>query len=1102
MKKKYSEEVLSWCSDFENDVFISPNIETHNVHRLANEYIKLRNKFENKKYFITEIKRELFKRISSLSFFDGNKKLLNEELNGLFSAEFNYQDIDKSLSPFKKDIIKSAYKNDEVSEVNPQESNVLYDLGVADWDYVKSHFTHKINDAYLHEAVSWIVTFIKSNDYNTDDLIVKSENGKILKEDTFINILKKINEKSISGRPPFDLNKGKVYYNKLPNSSVSVKLWHEKEQRVYGGISTKMRDASDAYKSLDAFYYLSSENVIIEKMKSSRNESVVSAERVNELVRMRLYKDLRTEFFEKGRVGMPTYQAYEFFTNLDENFMVIKGFLNNDTYYKKSKNLNSEELKEVIAVSKMKKGCFFYGDLLNKSNSNKDIFAAMFMKNFKDGLVGERYLHLTKEASVSFFENLNIDFAGFKGTRPEDNVWESFMCDFLLKDKNSISNLTSLMSEKSVYKEERVLLYSNFKKIFKDINEMGLEDAIGYNFKTISEDVRDDLISTFKNRDFYKEFKGKVDEVKASQHESSVFKNLMMEEAFGVLINLNPSAVGNYMRVGDENELSSNFYAELSEWNDRFIEDVVLADDNNDLAEVIMDEYFILKNKHPSIDVVLLVKEMLLNDDRLVKNLPEKESRNNFILNIFKDKNSEIVFKENIKNLKKEIPFDVKLTSGFLENEKKITKWSFISNYFDNKVKKSTIKEANGWIVGFLKHGDYSQYKFSKSKNIKESFLEIIKQINKYSLTKKEPFKFDNNKILFQEAGSGEVDVEFWDVKNKKINGMSITRHQGVEIEGNQFMRHPIKLFVKSIILKNKEAFTDELSIKTTPIHNSDYESLLNYKLIKDKILFDIKNGDEFAKNLSISREFIRNKYGVNYHSSGYIISKNEMNLLVTEMNKTVNYSFFGEIRNKSSFPELNAGLTNIAYVENIKNIGNFKLSIKAAEIFMDNLNKYYNGVDKNADVDGTSKKIIFNLFRNNPLNESVIEYFSEPNSHKDERETLIQSIGVFIDKIRDEYDFCDDETLKESVNDFFSDSITEKEKDEFLKEFKSTGFFETLNVNLSNLKLSHGEPRKRYELLESKIKNMEELLLLNDTIKEKSLSLNCNKEKILKVKC
>lgn len=1080
-KQKYSEQVLDWCNEFENEIFLSPSIQTYKVHELANDYIRLRNQFENKKYFISEIKREIFKRIFALEFFEGNERLLKEEINALLSSEFKYDNIEETFSPFKKDIVKSLYKKDNVTEINPKESSLLYDLGIADWDYVKSHFTHKIKDAYLHEAMSWIVSFVKSGDYDPDEIVVKNNDGKILKDETFLNVLNEINNKAISSKPPFDIksNSGEVFYNKMSNSSVDVKLWNEKEQKLYGGVSSKMRNFTDAHKTLEAFCSLASENAIIDEIKSRRKETVVSSERVNQLLNMKLYHEVKEELIQRSEERMPSYETYEFFTKIEKDLMVLKGALNNDQYYKNGKDITRTELLDIKERFSSKSGVLFLGDLLNKVSSHKGLFAGMFLTGFEETFIGKGNVNITPDALVDYMGALDIEFSGYRKTGAENLKIQEFLFKFLVKNKSDFKNELSLMSEKSVYKEERDLLFTNFKKCFSSIEEKGLEDGLKSYFNEMKDENVNQLISVFNDKDFHKTFKDKIEQIKVSQHESAILKNNVLEKAFSILISQNPSIVGSYIRNKEEKGIDSKVFEEVEEWKSRFIEDVFLSD-NKELSEVIMDEFFTLRNKYPDSDLNKLVKESLSEDERIVKYFSNKDQCENFINSIFSEKNKEIEFKEFLEGVKKEIPFNIKLSAGYLENEEKMTKWGFIANYFDNKTKKSTIKEANGWVVGFLKNGDFSHYQFSKSKNIHSLFPSILESINKCSLTEKEPFVFKDNKIYFQEASAGEVDVEFWDEKRKKINGMSITRHQGVEIEGNQFIRHPLKLFAKSIILKEKGAFVDKFSIKNTPIHNSDLQSWLNPKLIKEKILSDIYNGDEFAKNLSIAREFIRENYGVNYHSSGYVVSENEMKILLNEMNKNINYSFYGEIRGKSSFPELNAGFTNLAYVENIRNVGNFKLSIKASEMFMDNLNTYYNGINEKSDLMGPTKKILFNLFRENAMNESVIDYFSEPNSHRDERETLIQGLGVLLDKVREEYDFCNDETLYDSVDDFFGDSITSEEKESFLQSFKSGEGISCLTNNLSGLKLSFGESRKRYDLLSDKMKNVNKLLEMN----------------------
>lgn len=536
------------------------------------------------------------------------------------------------------------------------------------------------------------------------------------------------------------------------------------------------------------------------------------------------------------------------------------------------------------------------------------------------------------------------------------------------------------------------------------------------------------------------------------------------------------------------------------------------------------------------------LNQMIIN--RINKDLLPKEFKIEEIFNKSKNLEKEeleksfsrlsdtIIESLNENNSNKLYNFEIEETKTIIQKE--IMNWDFFKQYFDSKVEYWKIKEAIGWIAAYVETEDYNPEKIlqydNEVLNKKQTLKNILVEINKKSLTENKPFltQYDENNLeedgefrfKFNPARSGEIDVMLWSEKKQKAIASSVTRDRSVDIEGNQFIRHYMKMLAMTLDTKNNQGRKNQGDKTLTRldykryIKSNDYKSLNNKiraernisenlkKEIKEKVIGNdgeikfVRN--DFLKDLIIVRLNIRSQTGKDFLNEEKI-SEEEMKEILKIGKNNIEYNYFGEIM-KSPSKELNkvlAGFNSFAYTSNYTNIGNINIGLKNAIEFLKELKFNYNAdVGNESFLDGVNNSIA--ALTINPENFSAIaDGLSRGKSYSAERVNFYRSIQTVL-KILNE---ADDKIL--TLNEVFNVSNNQAESiieilknDDFVEDLKKK--FEMIKINQSETTLDRDSTIMMAENLSMKIQK-EELLKdkeLMELLKKKQgkKSVSCQK--------
>lgn len=535
-----------------------------------------------------------------------------------------------------------------------------------------------------------------------------------------------------------------------------------------------------------------------------------------------------------------------------------------------------------------------------------------------------------------------------------------------------------------------------------------------------------------------------------------------------------------------------------------------------DIYSITKEYYELLKE---TVDEEKLNK-MIIN--RINKDLLPKEFKIEEIFNKSKELEKEELEKSFLKlsdtiidslnenNSKKLYNFEIEEAKTIIQEE--IMNWDFFKQYFDSSVDYWKIKEAIGWIAAYVETEDYNPEKIlqydNEVLNKKQTLKNILIDINKKSLTGSEPFitRYNENNLddkgnfnfNFIPARSGEIDVMLWSEKKQKAIASSVTRDKSVNIEGNQFIRHYMKMLAMTIDTKNNQASRNNGNSNLTRLDFRRYIKSNSYKnlnrnireerKISDKLKKEIKeevignNGEtkfvrnDFIKDLIVVRLNIRKKTGKDFLNEDHI-SKEEMNEIIKLGKENIEYNYFGEL-NKSQSKELNkvlAGFNSFAYVNNYNDIGNFHLGLENSLKFLKEIKFNYNAdVDNNSLMDGINNSLT--TLTINPENFPVIaDGLSRGKSYSEERTNFYRSIQATLKILNESEDKI--LTMKEvfNMNNNQAESLMEKIKSEdFVEELKKK--FEMIKINQSETTIDRDSTIMMAENLSMKIQR-EELL-------------------------
>lgn len=548
---------------------------------------------------------------------------------------------------------------------------------------------------------------------------------------------------------------------------------------------------------------------------------------------------------------------------------------------------------------------------------------------------------------------------------------------------------------------------------------------------------------------------------------------------------------------------------EIEDWVENFKKTICVKEiyTNNEIKN-ITDLYINLRSRYTKDLIDKITKSTLISDDSIINHFKSEEIAEkeiNDLFNFFIEKNQLLNSSEFKESLSDSL-FDVNKIKDF--KSKKIKETGILDfvefkKYFKHDVAFCDIKEAIGWCLAYIESGDYDLNKiiiYNENNEIdkQKTFVSIIEDINKKSLTNVPPFRLEGDKFSFVAAGSSEIDVKLWNESEQRFIGMSATRDRTNIIEGNQFIRHNMNVFAWSAIFetyKKRAVLPSEFKLSTNDIRKimHDYgwqgklkdKNILKIKGLDSDVINSIENSHlEFARHLSFVREYIKNKDGISFHENGLKITEEEIDKITKTFKDNSKFYFFGEILGKAEVPEINAGLIKRSYLSNFKNIMSFELDQNASKKFMDSIEVRFNNVDKDSNIEQFAEFTVFSFLTNEKEDFiKIAKIFSEGSAYKEERGMLYKNVSLFFE------DIINKENISESINFHFS-TLNDSFKIKLRENIENGSIFETIKINYKSIGKAQSEVNQYSENMFSLVSALENNLKYNDEKKNNDLML------------
>lgn len=432
------------------------------------------------------------------------------------------------------------------------------------------------------------------------------------------------------------------------------------------------------------------------------------------------------------------------------------------------------------------------------------------------------------------------------------------------------------------------------------------------------------------------------------------------------------------------------------------------------------------------------------------------------------------------------------------------------SKAFNKGARDSEIQEALSWFDTYIKSDDFSKDDIILNQkneiDINKTILSMAEKINERSITPYLPFKFnrDSQTLYYNQATSSGVDVMLFIENSQKLVGASATKDRTFKIEGNQFIRHNYKMKATCILLEseikkdenlkdkrsltasdvrliiNKESFIDELSSKH---HINKLGRRLSEDVYKN---YTNRRKSEFTTHLTIMREYIRLKEGINLHKNGLNINSKEISIMDSINKYDGDYHFFGEVSTKFRFPEMMAGLNKKSYKENFQDVSSFKMDGNAINTFLSTLKNNYNNVENLEYADNYADRFLYTVIDSKQDASGLDSILSEGFAYKEEREVVFKSISTIINELNEIEDLSHSSVLsvfKENLK-----TLNSEELNSLTKSILSGDSSKEILLKVSSIKQSQSEVSNEFKELKNSLNTLStkiELAQTKDLLKD-----------------
>lgn len=569
-----------------------------------------------------------------------------------------------------------------------------------------------------------------------------------------------------------------------------------------------------------------------------------------------------------------------------------------------------------------------------------------------------------------------------------------------------------------------------------------------------------------------------------------------------------------------------NYIIDINKWSEDFINKICKKDTfSHHELENLKTAYITLRTKYKKETIDELTKNYLIENNEVINYFKGKDITRREIQDLFN-------FVDSAHDMLNSSELRDAVTDSFQTGDisqikdfkiKKLYETGILDfvefkKFFKSDVAFCEVKEALGWFIAYIESGDYNikdiiSLNEQGEVDRKSTLINIMQDINNKSLTNVPPFNMENGVLKFIPATSSEIDVIMWNENEQKIVGMSATRDRTTQIEGNQFIRHNMQINAWASLFeeyKNQKRIPSEFKLTTSDIKKimHDYgwqnkmsaKSILKINDLDSDVRLSIESHNlAFGRHLSLVREKIKAKTGINFHENGCYITKEEISAISKEFKDKAKYYFFGEVHAKSQLPELNAGLLKRAYAGNFSNIMSFKMDKHASMVFMDSLENRFNDVGIDNKIDYYAQIALFNYMTADSSNFKMFaDFFSEGSVYKEERSMLYKSSSLFLESLN-ELKSLDEDNIRNVIEEDFG-LLNSNQKDTIFNTIKDFSIFEHLENNTKSIRKAPSEVNNQLESMNAQLSAVKNKLELFEEKQKNAILLDFLESKGIKI--
>jgi hypothetical protein len=474
--------------------------------------------------------------------------------------------------------------------------------------------------------------------------------------------------------------------------------------------------------------------------------------------------------------------------------------------------------------------------------------------------------------------------------------------------------------------------------------------------------------------------------------------------------------------------------------------------------------------------------------------------------------------------------------------KKEIMNLKTFEEHFSKRLRKPELKEAIGWIAGFIDTKDYDYEGIvhfdnkTQALNKRQTLKNLLNAINKQSITNTMPFETklrdSNKKILrnlkhnnpkeyekkeaeltafkFHAGKSGELDVALWSEKDQKVISMCVTCDPTTRIEQNQFFRHYVKTLLVACEIEKHNKLIGKNNLSKQEVRNFVSSAKIKSK-DRDLKIMDLS----FPICLEKLREHLALDNKNSKKPTPDFINFNEMKSIISKAKGKIDFIFYGEINNYADV-ELNrdlAGYNTLSYINNLGSYGRTKTQDFSSLAFMRSFETEYNDL---GDYNGNNLQRGLNKiaeFITDEYDHNAIKKLSEGQIYEDDRSNFFRAMKSFLVLTEERINHVpDNSNIDETLQNFFNKTLKlEQGKTKKLIELiKDDNFVKKVTRKINGIRVATSEnPELKNSTLsvlknvsyavgqvESKSQNSE-IQILKEQLKKMKENNSDNKESI-----